>query len=170
MNLNVTCIFLLLNTLLISEADKWSAWHKPAFCKHSTWSPPPSCLHRSRPGGRWDWHGPSSPRSGDAALDLVTNHGSGDSSSRSSNRILMSCQPHRVTSGQSNSGHKQIHVSKLFSHTYQPSVKSIYTINHFTNIKHKHQTPIFKELVPSILPLLKEHIRLGHAGIVDHSI
>ena len=27
----------------------------------------------------------------------------------SSNWILMSCQPHRVTSGQSNSGHKQIH-------------------------------------------------------------
>ena len=30
----------------------------------------------------------------------------------------MSCQPHRVTSGQSNSGHKQIHISKLFSHIY----------------------------------------------------
>ena len=35
---------------------------------------------------------------------------------------------------------------------------------------HKHQTQIFEELVPSVLPLLKEHIRLGHAGIVDHSI
>ena len=35
---------------------------------------------------------------------------------------------------------------------------------------HKHQTQIFEELVPSILPLLKEHIRLGHAGIVDHSV
>ena len=34
----------------------------------------------------------------------------------SSNWILMSCQPHRFTSGQSNSGHKQIHSSKLFSH------------------------------------------------------
>ena len=41
---------------------------------------------------------------------------SSSSSSRSSNWILMSCQPHRVTSGQSNSGHKQIHISKLFSH------------------------------------------------------
>ena len=30
----------------------------------------------------------------------------------------MSCQPHRVTSGQSNSGHKQIHISKLFSYIY----------------------------------------------------
>ena len=34
---------------------------------------------------------------------------------------------------------------------------------------HKHETQIFKELVPSILPLLKEHIRLEHAGVVDHS-
>ena len=31
-----------------------------------------------------------------------------------SNWILMSCQPHRVTSGQSNSGHKQTHISKFF--------------------------------------------------------
>ena len=42
----------------------------------------------------------------------------------SSNWIL------RVTSGQSNSGHKQIHISKVFSHMYQPSVKSIYKTNH----------------------------------------
>ena len=61
------------------------------------------------------------------------------SSSSSSNWILMSCQPHRVTSGQSNSGHKQMHISKLFSHIYQPSVKSIYKTNHFTNIKHTYK-------------------------------
>ena len=86
----------------------------------------------------------------------------------------MSCQPHRVTPGQSNSGHKQIHISKLFSHICQPSVKSIYKTNHFTNMKdtyiHKQQTQIFEEPVPSILPLLKEHTRLGHAGIVDHPV
>ena len=29
---------------------------------------------------------------------------------------------------------------------------------------------MFKELVPSVSPLLKKHIRLGHAGIVDHSV
>ena len=29
---------------------------------------------------------------------------------------------------------------------------------------------VFEELVPSILPLLEEHIGLGHAGGVDHSI
>ena len=74
----------------------------------------------------------------------------------------MSCQPYRVTSGQSNSGHKQILISKLFSHIYQPSVKSIYKTNHFANIKHTYTNIIifFEELVPSILPLLKEHIRL----------
>ena len=62
-------------------------------------------------------------------------------------RIYNSClnvrQPHRVTSGQSNSGHKQIHISKLFSHIYQPSVKSIHKTNHFADIKHaytKHHT------------------------------
>ena len=80
----------------------------------------------------------------------------------------MTCHPHRVTSGQSNSGHKQIHSSKLFSHIYQPSVKSIYKTNHFANIKHTYTN--IEELVPSVLPLLKEHIRLGHAGIVNHSI
>ena len=58
-----------------------------------------------------------------------------DVNTSSSNWILMSCQPHRATSGQSNSGQKQIHISKLFSHIYQPSVKSIYKTSHFTNIK-----------------------------------
>ena len=69
------------------------------------------------------------------------------SSTSSSNWIWMSCQPRRVTSGQSNSGHKQIHISKLFLHIYkrrvyiyisQPSVKSIYKTNHFTNITHSY--------------------------------
>ena len=65
-------------------------------------------------------------------------------------------------------------ISKLFSHIYiyKPSVKSIYKTSHFTNIKHTY-TNIrhkFSKLVPSILPLLKEHIRLGHAGIVGHSV
>ena len=36
----------------------------------------------------------------------------------------------------------------------------------YTNIGHK----IFEELVPSVSPLLKKRIRLGHAGIVDHSV
>ena len=36
----------------------------------------------------------------------------------------------------------------------------------YTNIEHK----IFEELVPSVPPLLKKHIRLGHTGIVDHSV
>ena len=36
----------------------------------------------------------------------------------------------------------------------------------YTNIGHN----IFEELVPSVSPLLKKHIRLGHTGIVDHSV
>ena len=36
----------------------------------------------------------------------------------------------------------------------------------YTNIGHK----ISEELVPSVSPLLKKHIRLGHAGIVDHYV
>ena len=98
--------------------------------------------------------------------------GSGGSSS---NWILMACQPDRATSGQSNSGHKQMHISKFFSYIiiiYQPLVKSIYKTNHFANIQHTHTNirQIFEELVPSILPLLKEHIKLGHAGVTDHSV
>ena len=42
----------------------------------------------------------------------------------------------------------------------------IYINKTYTNIRHK----IFEELVPSVSPLLKKHIRLGHAGIVDHSV
>ena len=72
--------------------------------------------------------------------------------SSSCNWILMSCQPHRVTSGQSNSGHKQRNISKLFSHIYISTLcqvnlqnqslhkhkKSIYKTNHFTGIKHTY--------------------------------
>ena len=35
---------------------------------------------------------------------------------------------------------------------------------------HKHRTQILEKLVPSVSPLLKKHIRLGHAGIMDHSV
>ena len=35
---------------------------------------------------------------------------------------------------------------------------------------HKHQTQSFKELVPSVLPLLKKHVGLGHTRIIDCSI
>ena len=46
-------------------------------------------------------------------------------------------------------------------------------ISHDTNL-HKTYTntgqKIFEELVPSVSPLLKKHIKLGHAGIVDHSV
>ena len=41
-----------------------------------------------------------------------------------------------------------------------------FTWKTYTNIKNK----IFEELVPLVSPLLKKHIRLGQAGIVDHSV
>ena len=90
----------------------------------------------------------------------------------------MSCQPHRVTSGRSNPGHKQMHMSKLFWRIYQPSVKSVYKTNHFTNIthtihkrqtqtsdtniRHKHQTQTsdtnFRRVSPfSITPVKRAH-------------
>ena len=56
---------------------------------------------------------------------------------------------------------------------HQPSVKSVYKTNHKSKHKayiHKHQTHFFEKLVPSALPLLKEDVRLGHAGIINHSI
>ena len=49
-----------------------------------------------------------------------------------SNWILMSCQPHRVTSGQSNSSYKQMHISQFFSYIYKPFVKN--------QSLHKHKT------------------------------
>ena len=74
----------------------------------------------------------------------------------------MSFQTHRVTLEKSNSGHKQMHISKLFSYIYihKSFVSSIHKTNHFANIKHtlyihKHQTQIFEELVPSILTPIK---------------
>ena len=85
----------------------------------------------------------------------------------------MSCQPHRVTSGQSSSGHKQMRISKLISYIYKPFVKSVHKTNHLANMKQNIHTQIsdtnFQELVPLNLPLLKKHIRLGHTGIFDHS-
>ena len=107
------------------------------FCSHkSRWPRPPNththtryyfiCSHKSRPPP------PTPPLSYTHVYYLLL------CEQISSNWILMSCQPHRVTSGQSNSGHEQIHISKFFSHIYQPSVKSIYKTNHFTNIKHTY--------------------------------
>ena len=37
-----------------------------------------------------------------------------------------------------------------------------------TEHTHKHNYKKKEELVPLVLPLLKKHIRLGHAGIMDH--
>ena len=42
----------------------------------------------------------------------------------------------------------------------------IYITQNIHNIGHK----FFEELVPSVSPPLKKHIRLEHAGIVDHPV
>ena len=39
-----------------------------------------------------------------------------------------------------------------------------------TNLHENQTQKIFEELVPSVSPLLKKHIRPEHAGIVDHPI
>ena len=55
---------------------------------------------------------------------------------------------------------------KLFpNHKTSPDT-NLHKNKTYTSIKHK----IFEELVPSVSPLLEKHIRLGHAGIVDHSV
>ena len=51
----------------------------------------------------------------------------------------------------------------IFSKNYKISPDTNLYETH-TNIKQK----IFEELVPSVSPLSKKNIRLGHAGIVDH--
>ena len=54
---------------------------------------------------------------------------------------------------------------------YQPSVKSVYETNHFTNIKHTQTSDTnFRRVSPFDITPVKEHIRLGHAGIVNHSV
>ena len=50
------------------------------------------------------------------------------------------------------------------THKISPNT-TLHITRHTQNIKHK----IFRELVSSVLPQLKKHIRLGHADIVDHS-
>ena len=59
------------------------------------------------------------------------------------------------------------------------SSNHILTINHKINPDtnlHKtihtqtSNTEFLEELVPSVSPLLVKHIKLGHAGIVDHSV
>ena len=63
-------------------------------------------------------------------------------------------------SARKSSNHKLSINHKISHDTNLPKTKQ------YTNIGHK----IFEKLVPSVSPLLKKHIRLGHAGIVDHYV
>jgi len=67
----------------------------------------------------------------------------------------MSCQPHRVTSGQSDSVMKanaQFKTSAMYVYIFQvsPQNRSLHKQKNSTCI-HRYQTQIFEELFPSIL-------------------
>ena len=68
-----------------------------------------------------------------------------------------------ICSARKSSNHKLIQNYKIC-----PDTKS-----HKQNI-HKHQTKIFRRISPfgitSLKKIIKKHIRLGHSGIVDHSV
>ena len=51
------------------------------------------------------------------------------------------------------------------THKISPDT-NLHKTKHTKSIEHK----IFEELVPSVSPLSKKHLRLGHAGVVDHSV
>ena len=67
--------------------------------------------------------------------------------------------PSPIYSARKSSNHK-LSINHKISHD-----TNLHKNKTYTNIEH-----IFEELVPSVSPLLKKHIRLGHAGIVDHSV
>ena len=63
-----------------------------------------------------------------------------------------------------------MHISKPCVYIYiynkiNAFLESVHKTNPYTNIKHK-----FSVLVPSVLPMLKEHMWLGHAAIIDHFV
>ena len=63
-----------------------------------------------------------------------------------------------------------LHIS-LQTTIFLKSTQSVLTQIYISNIYiHKHQTQNCRRIVPSVLPLLEKHIRLGHAGIVDHFV
>ena len=68
--------------------------------------------------------------------------------------------PSPIYSARKSSNHK-LSINHKISHD-----TNLHKTKHTQKIGHK----IFEELVPSVSPLLKKHIRLGHAGIVDHSV
>ena len=64
-------------------------------------------------------------------------------------------------SANTSSNHKFSQIYKISPDT------NLYETKHIcTNIKHKN----FEQLDPSVLPLFRRHIRLGHHGIVDNSV
>ena len=62
-----------------------------------------------------------------------------------------------------------MHVSHQTTN-YPQTTKLVLTQTHIKQKIHKHQTQNFRRISPSVLPLLKKHIRPGQVGIMDHSV
>ena len=81
-------------------------------------------------------------------------------------------QPQKIISGLKTNFNLSPNYSthKSANHKFSKITKSIltqiYTKHTYTNIKHK----MFEESIPSVLPVLRKQIKLGHAGIVDTSV
>ena len=73
-------------------------------------------------------------------------------------KIMFKLSP--IYSTHNSSNHKLSPNHKIIPDTNPHKAKK------YTNTKYK----IFEELVPSVLPLLKKHTKLGHTGIMDHSV
>ena len=72
-----------------------------------------------------------------------------------------------ISSSHKSSNHTHTHThTQIFKNPQKLSWHKFTYNKTYTNTKHI----MFEELVPSVLPLLKKHIRLGHAGIVHHSV
>ena len=63
------------------------------------------------------------------------------------------------------SPHKSSNRKLFINHKISPD-----TNLHKTKHTQTSNKILFEEFVSSVSPLLKKHIRLGHAGIVDHSV
>ena len=83
-------------------------------------------------------------------------------------------QPQRITSGLKQSSiclPFTMHVSHQITN-FQKTLKSVLAQIYIKQNIHKHQTQTFRTVIPLGIAFIKKkkHIRLGHAGIVDHSV
>ena len=63
-----------------------------------------------------------------------------------------------------------LHASHQTTNYSKTTKLVLYTHLYKTKHTQTSKTTFSRELVPPVSPLLKKHMRLGHAGIVDHSV